>query len=42
MKDKKKDNKQNRLDHLFAALQDPQAFWQEIKKYKRKPPKKQY
>ena len=39
MKDKKKDNKQNRLDHLFAALQDPQAFWQEIKKYKRKPPK---
>ena len=38
MKDKK-DNKQNRLDNLFAALQDPQAFWQEIKKYKRKPPK---
>ena len=39
MKDKKKDHKQNRLDTLFAALQDPQAFWQEIKKYKRKPPK---
>ena len=36
MKDKKKDHKQNRL---FAALLDPQAFWQEIKKYKRKPPK---
>ena len=36
---KDKDNKQNRLDNLFAALQDPQAFWQEIKKYKRKPPK---
>ena len=39
MKDKKKNHKQNRLDHLFAALQDPQAFWQEIKKHKRKPPK---
>ena len=38
MKDKK-DNKQNRLDNLLAALQDPQAFWQEIKKYKHKPPK---
>ena len=33
MKDKK-DHKQNRLDNLFAALPDPQAFWQEIKKYK--------
>ena len=39
MKDKKKDHKQNRLDNLFAALQDPQAFWQEIRKYKHKPPK---
>ena len=39
MKDKKKDHKQNRLDNLFAALPDPQAFWQEIKKYKRKIPK---
>ena len=27
MKDRKKDNKQNRLEHLFAALHDPQAFW---------------
>ena len=36
---KDKDHKQNRLDSLFAALPDPQAFWQEIKKYKRKPPK---
>ena len=35
----KKDHKQNRLDNLFAALPDPQAFWQEIKKYKSKPPK---
>ena len=39
MKDKKKDHKKNRLDHLLAALPDPQAFWQEIKKYKRKAPK---
>ena len=39
MKDKKKGHKQNRLDNLFAALPDPQAFWQEIKKYKRGPPK---
>ena len=31
MKDKK-DHKQNRLDYLIAALPDPQAFWQEIKK----------
>ena len=38
MKDKK-DHKHNRLDNLFAALPDPRAFWQEIKKYKRGPPK---
>ena len=32
MKDKEKDHKQNRLDHLFAALPDRQAFWQEMNK----------
>ena len=39
MKDKKKDLKQNRLDHRFAVLTDPQGFWQETEKYKCKPPK---
>ena len=37
MKDKKKDHTQNRLEFFFTALPDPQACWQEIKKYKRKP-----
>ena len=39
MKDEKKEHKQNGLDNLFSALPDPQAFWQEVRKYKRKPPK---
>ena len=42
MKDKKKDHKQNRLDHFFAALPDSQAFWQEIEKYKCKPTKSSF
>ena len=32
MKDKKNGHKQNTLEHIFAGLPDPQAFWQEIKR----------
>ena len=38
MKDKKNDHRMSQIDPLLNVANDPQAFWNQIRRHRRKPP----